>query len=53
VDVLLPYIQLLVRQEHVSTALTLIGKTLPYVKDEAMRQVLRTIEGKLANARCV
>jgi tetratricopeptide (TPR) repeat protein len=53
VDVLLPYIQLLVRQEHVSTALTLIDRSLPYVKDEAMRQVLRTIQGKLANARCV
>jgi tetratricopeptide (TPR) repeat protein len=49
-DVLLTYIQLLVQKKDVPTALRTIDASLPFVKDDALRQVLGTIHDKLTVA---
>ncbi len=46
VDVLLSYIQLLV-QHDIPAALAAIDRSLPFVKDDAVRRVLDTIHHKL------
>jgi glycosyltransferase involved in cell wall biosynthesis len=50
VDVLMSYIQLLVQLKDISTALAVIDRSLPLVKDETLKGVLQTIHGKLAFA---